>query len=64
MLLPDPPDDSEAGDEDGVAVVALHRLLDQLQQPREAAQPNQLGAHRRVDAEPAIIEFRSIHTSK
>ena len=49
-VVPDPPDDGEAGDEDGVAVVALHRLLAQLEEARQAAEAEQLVAHRRVDA--------------
>ena len=49
-VVPDPPDDGEAGDEDGVAVVALHRLLAQLEQASQAAETEQLVAHRRVDA--------------
>ena len=49
-VVPDPPDDGEAGDEDGVAVVALHGLLAKLEEARQAAETEQLVAHRRVDA--------------
>ena len=59
-VVPDPPDDGEAGDEDGVAVVALHRLLAELEEAREAAETEQLVAHRRVDAKSA----RLIHIIK
>ena len=52
-VVSDPPDDGEAGDEDGVAVVALHRLLAELEEAREAAETEQLVAHRRVDAKSA-----------
>ena len=49
-VVPDPPDDGEAGDEDGVAVVALHGLLAEFEEARQAAETEQLVAHRRVDA--------------
>ena len=54
-----PPEDGEAGDEDGVAEVALLGVLAQLDEAVDAVEPDDLHADLGVVAQPGNGEKRS-----